>query len=219
MNLATLRSRVGGFLGDPDDTRFSPTVKLAALNDAQTQFALETRALWKDASWSHAANDADENLPSDFMWEEFVTWDGYELSPITREELNRLNPGTDWTDDTATSPTHYIIDPEEAVKEIVLYPIPTEAKTLRLRYFPLPTALASDSDVPLNSSALMVQFHLGIAAYAAWLILLQEEQTPSIVQKQKSMLAIYNDAVTKAVDTFRNTASAPIRPRGSFNWR
>lgn len=219
MNLGTLRTQVGAFLGDPNGSRFSAAVKLTALNQAQTQFALDTQALFKDTSWSHAASDADENLPSDFMWEDRVTWDGYELTPISRHELNRLNPGTDWTDDTSTSPTHYIIDPEEAVKEIVLYPIPTEAKTLRMRYFPLPADLSSDSDTPLNSSALMAQFHIGIAAYAAWLLLLQEEQTPSIVQKEKAMLTIYNDMTEKAISKFKNTASAPIKKKGWFVWR
>ena len=219
MNLATLRTQVGAFLGDPDDARWTPAVKLTALNRAQEQFALDTQALFKDTSWSHAANDADENLPSDFMWEDYVSWDGYEISPISRHELNRLNSGTDWTDDSSTSPTHYIIDPEEAVKEIVLYPIPTEAKTLRMRYFPLPTALSSDSDVPLNSSALMAQFHIGIAAYATWLLLLNEEQTPAIVQKQKAMLTIYNDMTEKAISKFKNTASAPIKKNGWFVWR
>ena len=219
MNLATLRTQVGAFLGDPDDARWTTAVKLTALNRAQEQFALDTQALFKDTSWSHAANDADENLPSDFMWEDYVSWDGYEIRPISRHELNRLNSGTDWTDDSSTSPTHYIIDPEEAVKEIVLYPIPTEAKTLRMRYFPLPTALSSDSDVPLNSSALMAQFHIGIAAYATWLLLLNEEQTPAIVQKQKAMLTIYNDMTEKAISKFKNTASAPIKKNGWFVWR
>lgn len=218
MNLGTLRTQVGSFTGDPDDTRFSQAVKLTALNRAQEQFALDTQALWKDTSWSHAADDADEDLPSDFMWEDYVTWDGHELDPISRHELNRRNPGADWTDDTG-DPTHYIIDPEEAVKEIVLYPIPTEAKTLRMRYFPLPTALASDSDVPLNSSALMAQFHMGIAAYAAWLLLMGEEQTPAIDAKQRKLLGVYNDMVEKCQSKFKNTASAPIQIKGVFNWR
>lgn len=217
MNLSQLRTRASDMAGDKNQTRYSATQYLNALNEGQKQFALETRALWKDKSWSHAANDADEDLPTDFMWEEEVTYDGIRLEPTTRHELNRLS-GDDWTDDTATTPTRYIIDPEEAVKEIVLYPIPTDAKTLVMRYFPLPTDLASDSDIPLNSSALMVQFHLGIAAYAAWLLLFGEQLTPAIIEKRRELLATYADSVSKAQTLFKNTVSAPIKIIGSRIW-
>lgn len=216
MNLGTMRTQVAAFIGDPDQTRFTAAQYLDAINRAQEQFALETRSLWKDKSWSHAADDADEDLPSDFMWESYVTYDGKELIPISRHELNRQK-GDDWASDTGT-PTHFIIDPEEAVKKIVLYPIPQEAKTLIMRYFPLPAALSSDSDTPLNSSALMVQFHIGIAAFAAWLLLLGEEQTPAIVQKRREFERLYADAVSKAVDSFKNTASAPLELRGRSVW-
>ena len=216
MNLGTMRTQVAAFAGDPDQTRFTAAEYLAAINRAQEQFALETRALWKDKSWSHAANDADEDLPTDFMFEDWVTYDGKNLSPISRHEA-ASRWGEDWATDTGT-PTHFIIDPEEAVKEIVLYPIPTEAKTLIMRYFPLPTELASDSDTPLNSSALMVQFHLGVAAFAAWLLMLNEEQAPPIVQKRREFELLYADAVTKAVSSFKNTASAPLELKGRAVW-
>lgn len=216
MNLGTMRTQVAAFLGDPDQTRFTAAQYLTAINRAQEQFALETRSLWKDTSWSHSADDADEDLPTDFMWEDYVTYDGKELDPISRHELNRRR-GETWTADTGT-PTHFIIDPEQAVKEIVLYPIPQEAKTLAMRYFPLPAELSSDTDTPLNSSSLMVQFHLGIAAFAAWLMLLNEEQTPPVVQKRRELAPVYADSVSKAVGLFKNTASAPLELRGRAVW-
>jgi len=213
MNAGAINSLAANFAGDPDMTRFSGKY-FDAQNRAQEQFALDTRALWKDRSWSHAADDADEDLPSDFMFEDWVTYNGIELKPISRHELNRQH-GEDWTSKTATAPTHFIIDPEQAVKEIVLFPIPTEAKTLTMRYFPLPTAVASDSDTPLNSSSLMAQFHMAIAAYEAWLILLYESVTPEIQAKRRELLAIYQDGVDKATNLFKNTASAPLKIRGS----
>ena len=217
MNLGTLTTLEANFLGDPDQTRYSGKYT-DSLNRANEQFALDTRALWKDTSWTHAADDADEDLPTDFMWEDWVTYDNKKLSPISRHRLNQEKSGEDWTDDTASLPTHFIIDPEQAVKEIVLYPIPSTAKTLRMRYFPLPTEMSSSTDVPLNSSSLMAQFHVGIAAYAAWLVLLYEQVTPEIIAKRNELLKIYQDSVTKAIDTFKNTASQPVRYRGTRAW-
>ena len=202
---------VADFCGDPDQSRFS-TKYVANINRAQEQFALDTKALWKDKTWSHSASDADEDLPSDFMWEDWVTYDGKKLTPISRYRLNEIN-GDDWTDDTAALPSHYIIDPEQAVKEIVLYPIPTEAKTLVMRYFPLPTEVSAGSDVILNSSSLLAQFHMAVAAMAAWLTLLFEQQTPAIADKRRELMKVYTDGVNKAVDTFKNTASEPLRIR------
>ena len=151
------------------------------------------------------------------MWEDWVTYGGLKLIPISRYELLQLS-GDDWTDDGAALPTHFLIDPEQAVKEIVLYPIPTEAKTLVMRYFPLPTELTADGDTPLNSSSLMAQFHIGLAAYAAWLMLLSEELTPAIILKRRELAPIYADAVTKAVDTMKNTASAGLKFKGKAIW-
>lgn len=211
MILSTLKQMVADFCGDPDQTRFSSKY-VGNINRAQEQFALDTKALWKDTTWTHAANDADESLPSDFMWEDWVTYGNIELIPISRHRMNAVF-GEDWTDDTASLPTHYIIDPEQAVKEIVLYPIPAEAKTLSMRYFPLPAEVSGSSDVVLNSSSLMAQFHMAIAAMAAWLTLMFETTTPEIADKKRELMRIYTDGVNKATETFKNTASEPMRIR------
>lgn len=214
MNRGALKTQAADFAGDKNQTRYSSTQYNTAADRAQEQFATDTRALWKDKSWSHAANDADEDLPTDFMYEDWVTYNGIELDPISRHELTSRY-GEDWTAKTSTSPSHFIIDPEQAVKEIVLFPIPTEAKTLILRYYPLPAAMAADTNIPLNSSDLMVQFHIGLAAYMAWLLMTGEQSTPAIVEKRRELLRIYTDSVNKATDTFKNTASAPIKITGS----
>lgn len=217
MNLASLRDQAAKFVADPNRTRYADSDYLTALNRAQEQFALDTRALWKDTTWTSAADDATYSLPSDFMWEESVYFNGLLLAPITRRDLAIFSPDKDWTLSTGT-PTRYIIDPEEATKQLLLYPIPTSndnAKTISMRYFPLPTAMASDTDTPLNSSALMAQFHIGLAAYAAWLLLTTEQMTPDILQKRSILIGIYSDSSTKAIDLFKNTVSAPLRLRGS----
>lgn len=221
MNLSTLRDQTAKFCSDPDRTRFGDSAYLTALNLAQEQFALDTRSLWKDTTWTSTAEDATyafsaaSPVATDFMWEDTIYYDGKLLTPTSRRDFAVLSPGVDWTVETGT-PTRVLVDPEEAVKGIRLYPIPTESgKTIAMRYFPLPTALADDEDTPLNSSALMAQFHIGLCAYAAWLLLLGETATPEIRQKRSDLLSVYSDAATKANDLFKNTVSAPWRMRGS----
>lgn len=224
MNRGTMRTQTAAFLGDQDQTRHTEAQYNTALDRAQEQFALDTKALWKDATVSTVSGTAEYALSgftpvaTDFMWEDTLTYDGYELTPISRHELNRLNPGRDWSADTG-KPSHFIIDPEEANKSVTLYPIPQEVKTVSMRYYPLPASMSDDSDLPMNSSALMAQFHMAICAFAAWILLLGETITPEIGQKRRELLALYNDGTDKAVSTFKNTASQPIKMRGGIIWR
>lgn len=225
MNLQTLREQTAGFIGDPSITRHTSADYTTALNRAQEQFVMESKALWKDVTWTtvsgtaaYAFSAASTDISSLFLWEDWVTYDGSELAPISRHELQRLTPGNDWTDD-AGAPTHFVIDPEEAQKKIRLYPITQEAKTLSMRCYVLPTALSGDSDVPLNSSTLLSQFHISICAYAAWLLLLKEETTPGIVEKRRELLSIYSNGRDLAIDTFKNTMSMGINVKGSRIWR
>ena len=212
MTKAQLRAQTAKFAGDPDQTRYS-TQYDDALNRAQEQFALETRALWEDEPYTTSSGTAAYNLPADFMWEDWITYDGAEMVPISRHEIQRIY-GSDWASQEGT-PTHVIVDPEEGRKTFTLVPIPQEAKSVVMRYYPLPAELTSDSQVPLNASSLMAQFHMGIAAFAGWLLLMGEESTASVVKKQDGLMAVWNDATDKAINLFKNTASAGLKVRGN----
>ena len=211
MILTTLQQMVADFCGDPDQTRFGAKY-VGNVNRAQEQFAMDTKALWKDASYTTVSGTSTYALPSDFLWEDTVTHAGLPLKPISRHSLYALYPSTDWTQLEGT-PTHFLIDPEEASKVLRLIPIPQDAETVSMRYFPLPAAVSGGNDVVLNSSALMSQFHMAIAALAAWLTLTFETPTPEISDKRRELMKIYSDGVGKAVDTFKNTASEPLRLR------
>lgn len=213
MNLTTIQSRTAKFCGDPDQTRFSSGY-VDAINDAQKQFTLDTKSLFKDVAYTTVSGTSTYALPTDFLYEDTVTYNGLPLDPVSRHTLYTLYPDTDWTLLEGT-PKCYMVDPEEASLVVRLIPIPQEAKPVSMRYYPLPTDVSSGSDVILNSSTLMTQFHLGIAAYAAWIILTSETITPEIVVKRNELLRIYTDAVEKAINTFKNTASAPLRLRGT----
>lgn len=225
MNLASLREQTARFVGDKDITRYTSADYTTALNRAQEQFAMESKILWKDVTWTtvagtaaYAFSAASTDISSSFLWEEFVTLDGSELSPISRHELQRLSRGDDWTDDQGT-PSNFIIDAEEAQKKIRLYPIVQEAKTLSMRCYVLPTSLSGDTDTPLNSSTLTSQFHISLCAYAAWLLLLAEEATPGVIAKRRELLEIYSNGRDLAVDTFKNTMSMGIKIKGSRIWK
>ncbi len=211
MNLTTIESRAAAFLGDPDKTRYA-ALYTNAVNDSQKQFALDSNALFKDKAYTTIVDTATYALPTDFIVEDTVTYNGYPIKPISRHSLYSQYPGTDWTLLKGT-PTHYMVDPEEASLVLRLIPIPQDAKAISMRYYPLPADVSAVGDVVLNSSTLLVQFHLGIAAMAAWLILQSEIVTPELQLKMIQMMRIYTDAVNKAIEKFGNTKSEPIRIR------
>ena len=211
MNLTTIEGRAANFLGDPDKTRYSAQYT-NAVNDAQKQFALDSGCLFKDKAYTTVAGTATYTLPTDFVLEGTVTYDGLPLKPVSRHTLYSLYPGTDWTTLSGT-PKWYMVDPEEANMALRLIPTPDAAKAVSMRYAPVPADVSAVGDIVLNSSTLMTKFHLGIAALAAWLILQGEQVTPEIQAKSGAMMMIYTDAVNKAIEKFGNTKSEPLRIR------
>src|SRR3990167_6945030 len=209
MNLETLTTFASQFAGDPNQSRYGGSYT-TAINESQLQFALDTRCLFKDQAFSVVADTATYTLPTDFMFEKKVTLAtetspvaGIKLEPISRATLEFYIGDRNWSVDTGT-PKYFLIDPEEARKQIRLYPIPQGAdagtSNLLLTYYPKPTDLSAVGDIPLNSSLLLVQFHIAIAAYAAWLLLAEEPATMEVLAKRNELLKQYNDKVTQCLD-------------------
>lgn len=225
MNLTTLTQVAAQFANDSQQTRYAG-LYTQALNLGQDQFALDAKVTWKDwPSTTIVSGQASYPLPSDFMWEKKVTCNGLMLLPISRAELDRQFTASRWDTLTGT-PRNYIVDPDVQKNQLLLFPIPQgndAGNDLVLTYFALPVDLANGTDTPLNANPLLVQFHIGIAAWAAWYLLGAENATPEMTQKRKDLLQIYNDCVSQATDTFRNTVSAPLRQRGGgrgiLGWR
>lgn len=220
MILSTMRTFASLFCNDPSLTRFTATQYLSALNEGQLQFALDSKCLFTDTTITVVAGTSSYSLPTDFMFEKLVTHKQLLLKPISRATITYYK-STDWTTDTGT-PKWFNIDPEEARKKILLYPQPTANDTgsnLILTYYPKPSDLVNDTDLPLDSYALLSQFHIAIPCWAAWLLLGYDTATPETQAKRSNLLGQYNDQVTQAIDLFKNTASEPIRMRGGRNWR
>jgi len=210
--LSTLQQLVADFVGDPNQTRFSATQYVDAINRAQEQFILDSKSLFKYATHTSTAGTSTYSLTTDFLLEESITYNGIYLKPVSRRTLAVLYPDTDWTLLEGT-PTMYMIDPEQINRVFRLIPIPQEAKTVVLKYLALPSEVSAATDVVLNAATLMTQFHMGVAAFAAWILLNYETATPEIVEKKREMQKIYQDYVNKAIENYGNTKSEPLRFR------
>lgn len=218
MNLTALTSTAAQFSGDPAQSRYSG-LYTQALNLGQQQFVLDSKCLWKDwPATTITAAVASYALPSDFILEQTVAFNGVPLIPISRAELLRTHQDSRW-DTIPGTPTHYVIDPDVSKSQLLLFPIPTSydaGKDLVLTYVALPADMSGATDIPFNSTPLLAQFHMGICAWAAWYLLNGEASvTDSLRAKKADLLQIYNDCVSQAVETFKNTASQPMRQRGS----
>ncbi len=215
MNLGTLTSTTAQLINDSQGTR-QAGLYTAALNLAQQQFVIDTKCLWKDAATQTVVpGTAAYALPSDFLWEKLVMYNGVEIFPASRATLARTHLGSRWDTITGT-PTNYNIDPEVARQTLLLFPIPAANDNLDLilTYYVYPTDMVNATDIPLNATPLLTQFHLALSAWAGWYMLASEDAQPNISKNREELLNLYNDYVTECVNTFRNTISEPLRMRG-----
>jgi len=211
MNRGELRTLTSRLCEDPGQTRFTPAQYNDGIDKAAKQFVMDSKALYKDFAITVVAGTAAYSLPTDFQYEKEVTLNGVELKPISRASLQGMKSDR-WDDDEGT-PKYFIIDPEEARKTLTLYPKPTSTDSgtaIVLTYYPVPSTMSADGDTPLNGSALMVQFHIGLAHWAAWLLMSYLPQTPEISQKRAEFFGNYQAKVTEAIQTFGNTKSEPL---------
>lgn len=237
MNLQTLTTFAAQFAMDPNQTRYTSALYNNALNEAQNQFALDTRALYKDALYSSVANQAQYALPADFMFEKKVTFNGLRVDPITQADLEIKYRASSWSEVIGT-PLYYNIDPAAAsgqlggntipagtaYQSLTLIPIPQGADALYgnnivLTYYPLPAAMANPADNPMNGAAFMAQYHIAISQYAAFLLLQSEAASQEMLAKRAELLKLYNENATKCMDRYGDTkAAGPLRMRGGRNW-
>jgi hypothetical protein len=216
MNLAALTQMAQQMALDPQGSRYSG-LYTQALNLAQQQFVLDSKCLWKDATYTIVAAQAAYSLPTDFLYEKKVTLDGIGLSPVSRASLEKVYVGSRW-DNIRGTPTNYVVDPDVSKSQLLPFPIPTNedaGKSLVMTYFAYPSDLANVADIPFNATPLLAQFHMALPAWAAWYLLQNEPATAEISQKKRELMQVYNDQVSTATETFKNTASELMRQRGS----
>lgn len=220
MNLSQLTSAAQQFTNDIQGSRYAG-LYTGALNIAQDQFAMDAKCTFKDMVVQYiVAGQSAYPLPADFMWEKLVLLNGLMLPPMSRYNLALSYTGSRWDQVTGT-PNSYTIDPDVARQQILLVPIPQAndaGKDLQMTYFALPADLVNPNDIPFNGNTLLNEYHLGVAAWAAWYLLQSEDVTEAVAAKKKDLLAIYNDCVSQCSDQFKNTVSEPLRMRGVRNY-
>lgn len=211
-NKSELRTLTASMCEDPSQTKFTPAKYNDSLESAQRQFSLDSKCLYKTQAYVMAVDDATYDLPADYISDKLVMLNGIELTPISRSKLASLYKGQRWDTKTGT-PRHYISDPMEANKALVLFPIPNSISggtDLQLTYTAIPAVMSSDSASPFNSSALLTQYHVAVAAYAAWLLLGYLTPTDATVLKRRDLLGTYTGKVNEAIATFGDTPSEPM---------
>lgn len=227
MNLQNLTTWASRLAADPQQTRYAGRYT-DAINEANSQFALDSRVLFKDQQISVISGQSTYALNSDFELAKKCTLStinnatgGIILTPISRAQLEFSTVDHDWTQDNGT-PKFYIIDPELARNQIVLYPKPQGAdagtNNCLLTYYALPATLVNPTDNPLNASPNLTQFHIGLAFYAAWLLVSGEISTPEVEDRLKRLYTSYQLKVGEAIDKFGNTATAPWKLVGGRFW-
>lgn len=211
-NKAELRTLTASMCEDPNQTKFTPAKYNDALEFSQRQFSLDSKCLYKTTAFVMAVDDGTYDLPTDYIVDKLVMLNGIELRPISRAKLASLFQNQRWDTMTGT-PRNYISDPMEANKTLILFPIPNtiaDGTDLQLTYIALPTTMSSDTASPFNSSALLVQYHIAVAAYAAWLLLGYLTPTDATVLKRRDLLNTYAGKVNEAINMFGDTPSEPL---------
>ena len=212
MNRSELRSLVSNFVEDPSITKFTATRYNDSLELAQKQYCLDTKALYKTQAYTMAVDDATYDLPTDFIGDKIVMLNGIELDSVSKMKLSTLYKSRRW-DTLEGTPKYYVIDPMEAKMQLLLVPIPdsiANGTDLQMTYYAMPTVMSSDSASPFNSSTLMTQFHIAVAAYAAWLLLGYLTLTDAIISKRQDLLNTYTGKVNEAIASFGDTKSESL---------
>lgn len=212
MNLGELRAMTANFCEDTNISKFTAAKYNTAINQAQKQFCLDSKVLYKEQAYVLAVDDATYDLPTDFILDKAVRLNGIPLDPISKDKLDENYRSTRW-DTIKGTPSLYIVDPMEANKTLRLFPIPSDigdGTDLRLVYYCKPADMATDISTPFNSATLMGAYEIAIANYAAWLLLSYLTPTDAIVSKRKDMLSQYTEKVIEAVQEFGDTKTEPI---------
>ena len=147
-----------------------------------------------------------------------VAHNGIKIESISAYELDILL-NRNWTADAGT-PTRYFVDLDPNNKKIRLYPIPASGdagtNNLIIEYLKIPPALASDSDVPLDSHTLLTPYHDALAYFAASSLL-------NILPDQAALVMIqqydrkYRELADACIDHFRSMGDQ--RPMNIYRGR
>ena len=136
---------------------------MAALEMAQETFCIQNRY-----TQTTVADQEEYTVPARMLAIKRVTYDSCKLKPISKLQLDSIDHNTNTTV-TGTPQYYYHLD-----DVFGLYPVPTEAKTLKLTTYDAP-------DVPTSTSTLQIplRFHGHLIIGVAWYMSLKELGHPN----------------------------------------
>lgn len=138
MTLAELREACQHRIAEVTSTFFEPHMWRAWLNQAQTEFARETKIIQRRAITITVPGQQSYPIDPDFFMVNVVRFGNHPvLKPITPYELESrpLDQGI---------PTHYLV----VGRELLLWPTPSTAEELVAWYYATPEDMVQDSDEP-----------------------------------------------------------------------
>lgn len=167
MNLGQLYTEIGRLLNDPSNQRWSTTVLLDRINQAQRTIQAYTKAVVTKENLTPTANSAILVLDAgvmDIQRASILRSDGslYPLEGITRYELDYRYPN--WENWDAGEPVRYYY--EASFNQLYLVPKPDAANALlegvSVWEIQMPADLANTTDIPFDSNAQMIPYHTAI---------------------------------------------------------
>lgn len=198
VSLASFRIR------DPNNDEYTVAQVQAAIQWAQEQFVLDTRALRDSTTGSTVANQQEYALPTDVMDIIRLAVSGVELQRISKADLDFYNTAR-WDQTYGTTPIYFYVDLDPNNQKYGFYPIPSASGSsdIAIEYVKIPPVLSSDSSVPLDGHTLLIPFHNALAELAA-LDLLKNKTDPVFNLIKADCRRAYNDAVSDCIETFKH---------------
>jgi len=217
MDRGTARNLVQLKAEDKDGTQNTPEEYNEAIDLAEEQFAIETRALFDSATLTVVADQAFVALPTNFLVGILVRHKGLKLRPTNEYDLS-FQTGDDWRALKGTPTAFWINEKEERI-ELVPRPQTTDAgDNLDLRFAAVPTALTGDSSILLDARAFMAYYHPGIVSWAAWGVLGYQTMSPEVGAKRATLIDEGKCYKEKAIEVYKNLANKPPQMKGGRNW-
>lgn len=140
---------------DTGQTRYDLAFVKRYLNDAERQFCRKTEySIKKDASITTASGTREYTLPSDFLHEVAVFWNGRRMAWTDLEDTIHEDG------DQSGEPTAYYIEGGK----IGFEDVPTSAQTVTIVYYSIGGAMAQTSDTPIVPT----EHHMLLVAYACY---------------------------------------------------
>lgn len=220
---AAARGLVAAKAEDPNQTAITAAQYNTALDLAQTQFAMDAKAIVKSVPltsvYAGATGPTSIALPNDFLGCVLVRHLGIKLAPTTPYDL-AFQSGQDFTQLPAGTPTMYYIDRQNDA--LVLVPgvdVGDAGANETLDYISVPAVMTSDANSILNGDQILSYYNMAVVNWAAAECLTYLPFDPTKVSKREVLLKDYQRYTDQTIMVYNNMADQPIQMRGGKHWQ